>query len=99
MFRGTTLAFGFSYSGKEEDLSTAFFTCRKTHEGPIVFQKSLENHGITKIEDYLYKVRVAPEDTENVNPGKYWYDFKIGITNDKFVILYGSLDIRNDVTH
>jgi hypothetical protein len=98
MVKGDTLAFGMEFEGLEQDLSSAFFTCRQGWEGAIVFQKSLGS-GIEKVEDGKYRVRVAPSDTINVTPDHYVYDLEIGANGDVFTILKGILDIEHDATH
>lgn len=98
MVRGDTLAFGMEFEGLDQDLSSAYFTCRNGWEGEIVFQKSLGS-GITKVETGVYRVRVAPSDTAEVTPAHYVYDLEIGANGDKFTILKGILDIEPDATY
>lgn len=98
MTRGDTLAFGVEIEGLNQDLETAYFTCRESYEGEIVFQKSL-NNGISKVDDGQYRVRVAPSDTEDLEAGKYYYDLELGVNDDVFTILKGILEIENDVTY
>lgn len=97
MTRGDTLSFGIEIEGIDQDLGTAFFTCKKNHTENPVFQKSLGN-GITKQEAGKYAVRVAPGDTANLEPGKYYYDLEIGIGDDVYTVLNGVLEIVRDVT-
>ena len=81
-----------------DELDTAYLTCRKNHtEGPV-FQKSIGN-GITKQVDGLYVVRIAPEDTEGLQVGKYYYDLELGVNGDRFTILKGILELEQDVTY
>lgn len=103
MFRGDTLSFGVGIDGVAvQDLSGAYFTCRKTPTSDIIFQKSIGD-GITKVDPgehvLSYKVRVAPEDTEDVNVGTYVYDLEIEIGDDVFTILCGPLEILHDITY
>lgn len=98
MVRGDTLAFGVEFEGLNKDLETAFFTCRKSYEGDIVFQKSLTD-GISKVSGGQYRVRIAPNDTKSINAGRYYYDFQIGVNSDIFTLLKGVLDIEHDVTY
>lgn len=97
MTRGDTLAFGLEFEGLDQDLETAFFSCRKNHTDDLAFQKSLGN-GIYKVADGQYGVRVAPSDTKYLNPGKYYYDLQIGVNGDVFTILKGILELECDVT-
>lgn len=102
MVRGDTLAFGVEIEGNTQDLATAYFTCKKDIDSDeYLFQKSLED-GIKKEEtgenSITYKVRVAPEDTENLEVGKYHYDLQIGLNGDIYTVMIGILDIVWDVT-
>lgn len=100
MIKGDTLSFGIEIDGLDgQDLESAFFTCRRVPTSGInVFQKALED-GIEKIDDGKYVVRVAPEDTENVTAGQYYYDCQIGLNGDVYTILLGLLNILQDVTN
>jgi len=98
MVRGDTLSFGMEFEDFDQDLETAFFTCKKNYDDDEpVFQKSIGN-GITKVDDGRYVVRVAPEDTKDIEAGAYYYDLEIGANSDIFTILKGVLDIEPDVT-
>lgn len=105
MVRGDTFAFAFEITGLNQELDTAFFTCKENYDDTTpLFQKSLSN-GITKDEDnsteetYVYKVRVAPEDTKGIVAKNYYYDLEIGANSDIYTILKGILRIENDVTN
>lgn len=100
MTRGDTLAFNVFVTDQKGDIievDSADFTCKKlgTDESNI-FHKSL-GAGITQFDDCL-AVRVAPEDTREVNAGQYFYDMQIGFNDDIFTILKGVLEIEQDVT-
>ena len=100
MVRGDTLAFGIEIDGLEQDLDTVFFTCKANYDDTdanAVFKKSLGS-GIEKVSDGQYRVRVAPEDTANVDPGMYYYDLELGVNSDIFTVLRGTLRINWDVT-
>lgn len=103
MVRGDTLSFGVELEDNdgnpfEQDLDTAFFTCKAGYdETRLLFQKKLGS-GISKVGTGQYVVRVAPEDTKNLQAGKYWYDFELGTNGDVFTFLKGILDIESDVT-
>ena len=97
MTRGDTMSFNMEIEGLD-DLDTAYLTCRRNHTEAPVFQKSLGN-GITKQGDGLYCVRIAPEDTKDLEPAKYYYDLELGANGDRFTILKGVLELERDVTH
>ena len=100
MVKGDTLSFNvqvFDENGDAMEVDSAFMTCKKKPaSSEKVFQKSLEN-GITQTEGMLL-VRVAPEDTQDAVAGEYFYDFQIGIAQDKYTIMRGILSLEQDVT-
>lgn len=98
MIRGDTFAFGLEIEGLDQDLDTAFFTCKPSYNGDILFQKSLGN-GIEKVQTGVYRIRVAPEDTRSLDPGKYYYDFEICVNSDVFTLLKGALLLDYDITN
>lgn len=101
MVRGDTFSFGFEYSFDDEtsqDLETCYLSCKKNEDDEeYVFQKSLSD-GISKVNSGQYRIRIAPEDTEDVEVGNYFYDLEIGLNGDKFTLLKGILKIDADVT-
>lgn len=97
MVRGNTLAFGMNFYDLNQDLGYAYFTVRKGEEGDLLFQKSIGN-GITKVSDGIYRVRVAPSDTENLELGRYFYDLEIGLNGDVFTLIRGYLELKADGT-
>lgn len=97
MVRGDTLAFSFEVEGIDT-LDTAYFSCKaNADDTEYVFQKSLTD-GISLVETGKYRVRVAPEDTSNIEVGSYYYDLEIGANSDIFTILKGILKVEQDVT-
>lgn len=97
MVRGDTMAFGIEIDGLDQDLASCYLTCKKSFQGENVFQKSLGN-GISKVSSGVYRVRVAPADTFNVEAGNYYYDLQISVNSDVITLLRGILMIQNDVT-
>lgn len=96
--RGTSFGFNFRVDGLEEDLTSCYFSCKVVPEDDdYVFQKSLGN-GIKKLEDGGYYVKIEPEDTENIDLIKYYYDLKFAVGEDVYTPLKGRLDIRWNVT-
>ena len=98
MVRGDTAAFGMEITDLGQDLESAFFTVRKSYDGDIVFQKSIGN-GITKVSTGVYSIRIAPDDTKNIEAGRYYYDLQIAANSDVFTVLIGVLDVEHDVTY
>lgn len=99
MVRGDTLSFGLEFEGLGQNLESAFFTVKKNalDEEPL-FQKSL-GFGISKSEDYKYIVRIAPEDTADLDAGQYPFDLQISANGDVFTIMLGVIVLSQDVTY
>ena len=57
-----------------------------------VFQKTM-NDGISEVGTGQYAVRVAPEDTQTIDTGNYYYSFDISCNGDQFTFLDGMLTI------
>lgn len=100
MVKGDTLAFNvqvFDNDGQAVTVDSAYMTCKKRpSDTEKVFQKSL-NNGIEQ-SDGLMLVRVAPEDTKEVDEGEYFYDFQIGVDDDIFTLMIGVLTLEQDIT-
>ena len=100
MTKGDTLSFNMTVTdqhGNAFTVDTCNFTCKKLATNETnVFKKSL-GAGITQ-DDEIITVRVAPEDTRNVDAGEYFYDCEIGVGDDVFTLMKGILTIEQDVT-
>ena len=97
MVRGDTVAVSFEVEGIDT-VDTAYFSCKaNADDTEYVFQKSLSD-GISVVETGKYRVRVAPEDTSNIEIGSYYYDLEIGKNSDIYTILKGVLKVEQDVT-
>lgn len=97
MVVGDTESFGFEIKGVS-GIDAAFFSCkRESQDISYLFQKSLEN-GIEQRENNRFVVRIAPEDTQNLSPGQYYYDLEVGANGDVFTILRGILTLVPEIT-
>ncbi len=97
MVRGDTFAFTFEVGGVDH-LESAFFSCKiNDDDAQYLFQKSLGD-GITDAGDGKYRVRVAPDETKNLEVGSYYYDVEIGMNGDIFTPMRGRLKIERDIT-
>lgn len=101
--RGDTYSLGLKVEEINQALESVYFTCRDklNDDSSILFQKSLtdgisitSHHGTT----YEYAIRIAPEDTKNLQAGIYYYDLEIGINDDIFTIMRGKFIIEQDAT-
>lgn len=104
MIKGDTLSFAFEieFDDEPQKLEKAYFTCKANFDdGDDVFKKALGN-GITfskqERNKMYYVVRIAPEDTKDIEAGHYFYDMQIELNGDVFTILNGALKIESDVT-
>lgn len=98
MVRGDTLAFGLDFENLDQDLESAFFSVKvNATDDYYIFQKSLEN-GIYKVADNEYIVRVAPEDTAELDAGNYNFDLQISANGEVFTIMLGIIVLEQDVT-
>ena len=104
MIRGDTLSFAFEVEFDEapQKLEKADFTCKANFDdNDALFHKELEKGINFSKQDgakLYYIVRVAPEDTENLEAGMYYYDLQIELNGDVFTVLNGALKIESDVT-
>lgn len=88
-----------------QNIDNMYFTCRDSldDESNILFQKTI-NDGITQtnydeendIREFL--VRIAPEDTEELQSGSFFYDLKFYINDDKFTIMKGLFIVEQNCT-
>ena len=98
MVRGDTLSFSMEIIDLGGDLDSAYFTCKKDLDSDdVAFQKSIGD-GITKVATDTYTVRIAPDDTYDLDVGRYWYDLVIGKNGDVFTVKHGVLELVYDVT-
>lgn len=104
MIRGDTLSFGVIVNDEngnpiDFDLDNVKMTCQSQNinNNNILFQKTLGD-GITKKSQGTYVIRVAPQDTENEELGKYFYDIQIEKNGDVFTIMHGILELQYEVT-
>lgn len=97
LVRGDSLAFSFQVTGLTSALSSVVFSCKRTvKDDTYVFQKTLDD-GIEVSED-IYTVRIAPEDTADLNARRYVYDLEIAVDQDVYTLMMGNLDLIADVT-
>ena len=97
MVKGDTESFGFEIEGVDS-LDAAYFSCKQnSQDTEYLFQKGL-GYGIAQDENNRFAVRIAPADTQNLEPGQYWYDFEIQKNGDVFTIFRGVLNILPQIT-
>lgn len=80
--KGDTQAFKFKITTKDGedvergDISALLITCKKapSDNSPVIFQKTLED---VTLEDGYYHAVFAPEDTQSLPIGKYYFDIEV----------------------
>lgn len=96
--RGDTIAFAVEFDGLDQNIDTAYFTCKKNkNDNAYVFQRSL-NNGITQTDRSHLTVRVPPADTSSLEIGSYYYDLQIGVNGDVYTLLKGVLKFEYDIS-
>lgn len=103
--RGDTFSHPIYVENLHQDLESIYFTCRdgSNDNSEILIEKSL-NNGITYM-DYdeetdtrTYIVRLAPEDTKDLQSGTYYYDEQIEVNGDVLTIMKGRFILEQDIT-
>lgn len=97
--RGDTYVIGITINGLENELDSAYFTCRKDklRATPIIFQVSL-NNGINYLGNNKYQVVIASDLTKDLDVGSYYYDLEISKNDSVLTPLKGKLKLTWDVT-
>lgn len=107
MVQGDTMTFGFQIQGLDgSEPEDIIFTCKENPEDDdaIFTCKLSDDDGVwidsenTTDDIMTYGVRVAPEKTEDLVTGRYFYDLEIDVNNDIFTLMKGRLLIEYDVT-
>lgn len=105
MIRGDTLSFAFQVQGLEgQEPTKVQFSCKESLEDTeYLFEVSLEDtidiRSYDEASDTLtYVVRVPPEKTVNVAPGRYYYDLELYCNGDVITLMIGRIQIDHQVT-
>ena len=105
MVKNDTMSFGFQLQGLEGQTPTEIYFTVKDNpsDTAFLFQRVIGNGVDLKEYDpvsdtYTYTVRIAPEDTENIEIGRYFYDLEIHCNKDTYTLLKGVLSIDWEVT-
>lgn len=100
MIKGNTLSYGLQIDGIGQQLDASYFTIRKDLDSDEFEVQKTIGDGIwfdhAEDDTVFYGVRVAPEDTEDIESGLYHYDWTIEVNGDVFTVLYGVLTIEED---
>lgn len=104
MVKGDTLTFGFQIQGLGgQTPDQIHFSCKKDLEDDtFIFDRTL-NNGISyrsydqEADILTYGVRVAPESTEDIQEGLYYYDLQLEINGDVLTLMKGRLSVEWDI--
>lgn len=103
MVKGDTMAFGveIEFDESPQALEEVYFSCKSINDEKTLFKKAL-NDGISLVKTegnkMYYRVRIAPQDTKNLEIGRYHYDLEIRTNGDVYTILRGILNIVKEIT-
>jgi hypothetical protein len=105
MTKGDTFSFIFEVKDFPDSFSEVTFSCKKTpYDSGYAFQKSLGN-GITRLAESKakYRVRIEPEDTENLPSRIYYYDLEGTLAGENsqdsiYTIMKGKLNVSYEIT-
>lgn len=102
LIRGDTLNIQFEIEADtvinplSENFAVTFSLKQAASDTGYVFQK--DKTALTTIADNTFIIRVAPEDTQNLIPGWYYYDLQLEFDNDTYTIALGMLQLIRDIT-
>lgn len=102
LIRGDTLNIQFKIESSiiihvdNENFEATFSVKQAATNNSYIFQKSKTS--VTEIADNTFVMRIAPEDTESLIPGFYYYDLQLNIFDDVYTIMLGHLQIIRDIT-
>lgn len=100
MVKNDTLSFNFQLKGLEgQQPYNILFTCKgNPDDSEYIFRRQIGD-GISLLsydedQDILtYTLRIAPDDTENISCGRYFYDLEVTVNSDVFTLLRGRLEL------
>lgn len=105
MIRGDTLSFAFQVQGlKGQEPTKVQFSCKESLEDTTyLFDVSLADTIDIRSYDeasdtFTYVVRIPPEKTKRVEPGRYYYDLELYCNGDVITLMIGRIQIDYQVT-
>ena len=108
MVKGDTMAFNFQIQGLAGYTLTGItFTCKENpNDETAYFTRTLDaGNGISQVaydssaDTTTFCCRVAPENTEELDPARYYYDLELAVGGDVFTLMKGRLTLERDVTN
>lgn len=102
LYQGNSFVFDLEIEGLKQELDSCYLSCKKHKKDDTYIFKKRIGDGINKIEQtensFVYSLRIAPEDTENLIATAYYYDLQVEIEKDIFTVLSGKLIIKEKIT-
>lgn len=104
--RGDSMAFNFQLQGLHGATPAEItFSCKEHYDDETpYFAQSLTGGGISLIgydeasDTATYVCRVRPDQTENLDPARYYYDLELRAGSDVITLMKGRLTVEYDVT-
>lgn len=102
MIRGDTVNIQFEIESdtvldlSSNDFQITFSLKQAATDTEYVFQK--QKAAVTQISENNFVLRIAPDDTEELIPGYYFYDLQLVIGDDIYTIALGMFQIIRDIT-
>lgn len=97
LIKGDSLTFDIVFSDLQNvDITNIIFSVKNDKkDSKYVFQKTL-NDEITVIDNLRYRIQIAPQDTQLLMTGEYYYDLGIILSSDIYTIMMGTLILKQE---
>ena len=100
MVKNDTLSFNFQLQGLEgQQPFNILFTCKNNPDDEeYIFQRQIGD-GISLLsydaetDIATYTLRIAPDNTETMSCGRYFYDLEVTVNSDVFTLMRGRLEL------
>ena len=105
MIKGDTLSFAFQVQGLQgQEPTKVQFSCKENLESSsylfaVSLGDTIDLRSYDEASDTLtYVVRVPPEKTEGLEPGRYYYDLELYCNGDVITLMIGRIQLDDQVT-
>lgn len=78
------------------DVNITFSLKQSATSAAYVFQK--DKTAVTALGNNIFMLRIAPEDTNDLIPGFYYYDIELQVGDDIYTVAIGRMHIEVDIT-
>ena len=94
--RGATFSFIVTFKNLNQDVASMTFGLKEDYDKTMLIEKTLGD-GITKIDDYKYKVDFSYTDIIGLEAGMYVYDLRYTIGDTPAIPLSGYVIVNDSV--